>query len=242
MRRKELDTSFLMLLALDTATATASLALYDPATKTLLFEQTWQAHRHHTQQLIPAAQQMLSFLGLDPGAIGALAVTTGPGSFTGVRVGISTVKGMALGLERGVRVVGVPTLTVTAAPWLAAAWSIAPAPIICAYVQAGRGRYNWCFFGPEDLLYRPAADAHHAGDAAEFAAVLAAHRAESLWLAGEADAPLAEAVRPLAKVTLLDAVSAQRRAGTLARLADLLLDDGVEESADSLQPLYLRAP
>lgn len=231
-----------MLLALDTATATASLALYDPAAKTLLFEQTWQAHRRHTQQVVPAAQQMLTFLGLDADAISALAVTTGPGSFTGVRVGISTVKGMALGLREGVPVIGVPTLTVTAAPWLAATWSIAPAPIVCAYIQAGRGRYNWCFFGPEDLLYRPDAEAHHAGSAADFAQTLADHRAESVWLAGEADDVLAEAMQPLTKVTLLDAISALRRAGTLARLADLLLAEGITESADSLQPLYLRAP
>lgn len=231
-----------MLLAIDTATATASLALYDPASHTLISEQTWQARRRQTHDLIPAARRMFDFLEIEVERLTALAVTTGPGSFTGVRIGISTVKGMALGLAQPPHVVGVPTLTVTAAPWLQAAWSISPAPIVCAYIQAGRGRYNWCFFGPEDTLFRPAAEDHGAGDAGELAQLLADHRADNIWLVGEADELLAESVGSLSRVTLFDSVSAQRRAGTLARLADLFMAEGVNESADSLQPLYLRAP
>ncbi len=193
-----------MLLAIDTATATASLALYDLDAHLLLAEYSWQARRRHTQDLLPTVQHLLQSLDRDVDALSALAVTTGPGSFTGVRVGLSTVKGIALGLQTAPRVLGVPSLTVTAAPWLEAAWSTSPLTIVCAYVQAGRGRYNWCWFGPEDLLFRPEAAQHHAGDAAEFAAALAAHRAASIWLAGEADAQLADAVAPLAHVTLLD--------------------------------------
>jgi tRNA threonylcarbamoyladenosine biosynthesis protein TsaB len=231
-----------MLLALDTATATASLALYDRDAHRLLVEETWQARRRHTQELVPTAQQLLRKVGAEAGALTALAVTTGPGSFTGVRVGISTIKGMALGLRTPPLVVGVPTLTVVAAPWLAAAWSTSPLTIVCAYVQAGRGRYNWCWFGPEDLLFRPAAEDHHAGDAATFAAALAAHGAASIWLAGEPDALLAEAVASLPHVTLLDAVSTLRRAGQLARLAELYFDEGIVDDVATLQPLYLRAP
>ena len=231
-----------MLLALDTATATASLALYDLDAHRLVAEQTWQARRRHTQELVPTLQKLLRALDLEAAALTALAVTTGPGSFTGVRVGISTIKGMALGLANPPRVVGVPTLTVAAAPWLAAAWSTTPLTVTCAYVQAGRGRYNWCWFGPEDLLFRPSAEDHHAGDAAAFAAALAAHGAASIWLAGEVDAQLAAAVAPLQHVTLLDGVSAQRRAGQLARLAALYFDEGIVDNIETLQPLYLRAP
>ena len=88
-----------MLLALDTATATASLALYELTRDTLVAEWTWQARRRHTQDLLGAAQTLLHQAGATPAALTALAVTTGPGSFTGVRIGISTVKGMALGLK-----------------------------------------------------------------------------------------------------------------------------------------------
>jgi tRNA threonylcarbamoyladenosine biosynthesis protein TsaB len=231
-----------MLLAIDTATATASVALYDPVAKVLLVEQTWQSRRRHTQDLLAETQHLLQLSGLTPQDLTALAVTTGPGSFTGVRVGISTVKGLLLGMPEPPRVVGVPTLTVTAAPWLDAAFSITPWPIVCAVIHAGRGRFNWCFFGPEDLLHRPSAHEHHAGTAAELAGALEEHGADSKWLVGETDAELLQALETIPSVTAIDAVSGLRRAGQLARLATLLIAERVEDDAASLQPLYLRAP
>ncbi len=245
-----------MILAIDTATVHASLALFDEresAGAGLRAESTWNARRRHTQELLVEVDVLLRRAGMPFDCVDALAVTTGPGSFTGVRVGISTVKGLVegarLAAERGqeggaplVRVLGVPTLTVSAAPWLDVAFSVSPAPVVCALIQAGRGRYNWCFFGPEDLLYRPPAEAHGAGTAGELAAVLAAHGADALWLVGEVDAPLAEAMRPLARVTAIDAAFGQRRAGTLARLAALFFAEGVAERAENLQPLYLHPP
>lgn len=230
-----------MLLAIDTATATISLAVYDMGAGQLLGETTWQARRRQTQDLLAGAEHLLGLLDLSPRDLTALAVTTGPGSFTGVRIGISTVKGMALGLPRPPRIVGVPTLGVTAAPWLDAAGASSPNAIVCACIQAGRGRYNWATFGPGDLLYRPGAADHCAGSAAEFAAALDDHRADSLWLAGEVDAPLRAAVAGNTRVRILDDVSGLRRAGQLARIASLLLAEGVEDG-DALQPIYLRSP
>ena len=110
-----------MLLALDTATTTATLAIYDLQADLLLGELTWQARRRQTAELLPTAQALLRLLDLTPQALTALAVTTGPGSFTGVRIGVSTVKGIALGLPTLPQVIGLPTLSVTAAPWLTAA-------------------------------------------------------------------------------------------------------------------------
>ena len=125
-----------MLLAIDTATSTASLALYNLETRQLLAELTWQARRRQTQDLLPALQDLLRLLELTPAAITALAVTTGPGSFTGVRIAISAAKGMALGLPQPPQVVGIPTLSVTAAPYVELA---GPAgAVVCATIQAGR--------------------------------------------------------------------------------------------------------
>lgn len=248
-----------MILALDTATDTISIALWEEGGATggrLRAELTWAAPRRHTHDLTAALENLLQRAGLSPEQVTALAVTTGPGSFSGVRAGISTVKGFfegvrltalqGTGLEADEaalpRVVGVPTLTVSAAPWLDAAWSLSPAPIVCAFLPAGRGRLNWCFFGPEDLLYRPPADAHGAGTAAEFADTLRAHPADTLWLAGDIDEMLVAALRPLQRVTLFDGAFTQRRAGVLARLAALLLAEGVDDSIESLHPLYLRPP
>lgn len=230
-----------MLLAIDTATATISLAVYDLGAGQLLGETTWLARRRQTQALLAGAEHLLGLLDLAARDLDALAVTTGPGSFTGVRIGISTVKGMALGLPQPPRILGVPTLSVTAAPWLDAAGASSPNAVICACTQAGRGRYNWATFGPGDLLYRPGVADHCAGDAAEFAAALDDHRADSLWLAGEVDDALRAAVASNTRVRVLDDVSGLRRAGQLARIAAALLAEGVEDG-DALQPIYLRNP
>ena len=236
-----------MLLALDTATATASLALYDLAADHLLLEMTWDARRRQTQDLLATAQRAFDLVERTPQQITALAVTTGPGSFTGVRIGISTVKGIGLGLAPAPGapaplVVGLPTLTVAAAPWLAVAATVTPTSHICACIQAGRGRYNWAWFAAGDLLARPGAADHQAGNAAEVAAALAGADVSPLWLVGECGADLHSAVAPLAHVFIPDEVSSLRRASQLARLAALAIAAGRTESLDSLQPLYLRNP
>ena len=231
-----------MLLALDTATTTASLALYDLTTDTLLAEWTWAARRRQTQDLLGAAQGLLAQAGQTVDDLTALAVTTGPGSFTGVRIGISTVKGIALGLPTPPRMIGLPTLAVTAAPWLALLDKTTPPAQLCALIQAGRGRYNWVYFGPSALRWQPEVVDHQSGTLAEFVAALAAQPETAYWLAGEIDLPLQTAMAQLPQVTLIDAVSAWRRAGQLARLAALHLADGVNQPVDTLQPLYLRNP
>jgi tRNA threonylcarbamoyladenosine biosynthesis protein TsaB len=231
-----------LLLALDTATTTASLALYDRAADQLLTEQTWEARRRQTQDLLVMAQQLWAQLGVTPRELTALAVTTGPGSFTGVRIGISTVKGIGLGLPTPPQVIGLPTLAVTAAPWLELLQRTAPDARLCALIQAGRGRYNWAFFGGDALQWRPGIAEHHGGTVTDLVAALQSSAAPAHWLAGECDAPVRDAVASLPQVVLLDPVSSWRRAGQLARLAALHLAAGTEDDLAALQPLYLRTP
>jgi tRNA threonylcarbamoyladenosine biosynthesis protein TsaB len=231
-----------MLLALDTATTTISIAVYDLAVQRLLAESTWQANRRHTQDLLAGVQHLLGQVGLPPQQITALAVTTGPGSFTGVRIAISTAKGLGLGLATPPRVLGIPTLSVTAAPWLAMAGQTQPLATVCAYLQAGRGRYNWAYFGVDDLLQRPSAAAHVGGTAEEFAQALAHRSPEPCWLVGELDDALQHTIADLSHIVLVDAVSSWRRAGHLARLAALHFARGTQDDLHTLQPLYLRNP
>jgi len=231
-----------MLLALDTATTTASLAVYDLAAQQLLAEITWQARRRQTQDLLATAQQLLTQLHLTPQALTALAVTTGPGSFTGVRIAISAVKGIALGLPTLPQVIGLPTLAVTAAPWLPLTMRINSSPVVCAFIQAGRGRYNWAFFNATQLLHRPTVADHGAGTAEEFAQIIAQMTPQPVWLAGELEPDLQNVMQALEHATLIDAVSGLRRAGTLANLAALHLAHGVGDDLHALQPLYLRNP
>ncbi|MEZ4863042.1 MAG: tRNA (adenosine(37)-N6)-threonylcarbamoyltransferase complex dimerization subunit type 1 TsaB [Caldilineaceae bacterium] len=231
-----------MLLALDTATSTASVAIYNLNDQSLLAEQTWEARRRQTQDLLVITHQLLAQLELTPQALTALAVTTGPGSFTGVRIGISTVKGIGLGLPTAPVVVGIPTLCVTAAPWLELLARCQPTSLLCAFTHAGRGRYNWAWFGPKNLLWRPAAADHASGDLAQLCLALQERQPTPIWLAGEPDAALPEALTGLHHVQLIDAVSSWRRAGQLARLAASQLAQGVHDQLENLQPLYLRNP
>lgn len=127
-----------MLLAIDTATRTLSLALHDGAQ--VVAESTWLTNGRHTVELTPAIQSMLTAAALKPSDLTHLAVSQGPGSFNGLRVGFSAAKGLALAL--GLPLIAVPTLDV-----VAAAQSYVAGRLI-GVAQAGRGRvvmqtYAW---------------------------------------------------------------------------------------------------
>jgi tRNA threonylcarbamoyladenosine biosynthesis protein TsaB len=118
------------LLALDTATAFASIALFDG--DQVLAESTWRAGRTHTVRLLSEVEALLARVEVDTKDLTGLAVTVGPGSFTGVRVGISVAKGLAVGLSLPLR--GVGTLAVLA-------HGVAVRGQILAAIEAGRGRF-----------------------------------------------------------------------------------------------------
>jgi tRNA threonylcarbamoyladenosine biosynthesis protein TsaB len=94
------------ILAVDTSTLAGSIALLED--ERLLAEVTIEHPIKHTERLIPSMQYMLEQLRLEPASLEALAVGLGPGSFTGLRIGLATMKGMALSL--GIPLVGVSSL------------------------------------------------------------------------------------------------------------------------------------
>src|SRR5262245_15326881 len=95
-----------MLLAIDTATSLAGLALHDGSR--VHYEQTWIAGRHHSEQVLAQVARALEDVGMELAGLQALVVARGPGSFTGVRVGLALAKGLALG--GGLPLYGVGTL------------------------------------------------------------------------------------------------------------------------------------
>jgi tRNA threonylcarbamoyladenosine biosynthesis protein TsaB len=119
-----------MLLAIDTSTELAGLALYDGAVQA---ELTWVAGRKHSQQLLTQLERLLELRGLSPASLTAVAAARGPGSFTGVRVGLATAQGLALALE--LPAYGVVTLDV-----LAAGQEVSTLPIR-PLLDAGRRRF-----------------------------------------------------------------------------------------------------
>jgi tRNA threonylcarbamoyladenosine biosynthesis protein TsaB len=121
-----------MLLAIDTATHWASLALYDEANRRILGEETWYSVNNHTVELMPRLARLSEQQRLTPADLGGLVVSQGPGSFTGLRIGLGLAKGLAL--SRKLPIVGVPTLDVVARPHMDQRSDI------WAILQAGRGR------------------------------------------------------------------------------------------------------
>jgi tRNA threonylcarbamoyladenosine biosynthesis protein TsaB len=94
------------ILAIDTSQKTVSIAiLADDVFRADIFI---NSGRHHSEILLPAIEQVLCLAGLRPDEMNLFAVTIGPGSFTGLRIGAATIKGLAL--STGKPVVGVSTL------------------------------------------------------------------------------------------------------------------------------------
>ena len=119
-----------MLLALDTSTRSIGLALYDGVQ--VLSEAVWLSQDHHTVELAPAVADMMDKTGVQVSSLQALAVALGPGSFTGLRIGLAFAKGLAL--VRCLPMIGIPSLDI-----LALAQPVRPIPM-AAVLQAGRGR------------------------------------------------------------------------------------------------------
>lgn len=94
------------LLAIDTATATIVVAAGSP-TGELLAEETFEGRYRHSQELLPAVVRLTGRTGLRVVDLGGLVVGTGPGAFTGLRVGLATAKTLAH--ELGRPIVGIST-------------------------------------------------------------------------------------------------------------------------------------
>ena len=93
-------------LAIDTATKTAGVALLRD--ETVLAEYFFNLSVNHSETVLPAVHEGLALAGIGIDGVDLFALTVGPGSFTGLRIGASTVKGLAL--VTGKPVVGVSTL------------------------------------------------------------------------------------------------------------------------------------
>jgi tRNA threonylcarbamoyl adenosine modification protein YeaZ len=95
-----------LLLAIDTSGTNALVALGE-RDGTLITERRWPAGYRHGEELLTRIDEMLSTTGTPKTQIRGIVVGTGPGAFTGLRVGLATAKALARGL--GVAIAGVPT-------------------------------------------------------------------------------------------------------------------------------------
>lgn len=136
-----------LLLALETAGPLASVALLRGGE--VLGEMMIRDTRAHSETLLPLAEQVLSALHYMPGDIDAIAVDNGPGSFTGVRIGVCAANAMAAAL--GIPVVGISSLQVLVQQYLTLRCPL------CALIDARDGRAYGALFQRETILLEPAA-------------------------------------------------------------------------------------
>jgi tRNA threonylcarbamoyladenosine biosynthesis protein TsaB len=104
----------MLILAIDTALEACAAGVLDTETGKLLAQESEAMKRGHAEALMPLIARVMKASGIGFSGIDRVAVTTGPGSFTGLRVGLSAARGIALAANKPV--VGVTTLTAYAAP------------------------------------------------------------------------------------------------------------------------------
>lgn len=213
-----------MLLAVDTSTQWVGLALYDG--NAVVAEHTWLSQGRQTVELAPAIEWMLARTQVSIKQIQALGVALGPGSFTGLRIGLAVVKGIALAEK--LPVIGVPTLDVLA-------YGLPPdeRPLI-AVLQAGRGR-----LAVEN--YRFTAGSWQAENRLRVVTlrVLVESLQEPVVICGELSAQERQQLARQHHITLVSPAHSLRHPAFLAELAWKRWKAGVLDDVNSLAPLYL---
>lgn len=211
-----------MLLAIDTSTELSGLALYDA--QGVHAEATWRSARHHTEQLVAQLDLMTQQLSITPAALSAVAVALGPGSWAGLRVGISLAK--AIAVARSLPIIGVTTMEVLA-------WSHRQSaePVITV-VRLGRERYVLSTFDP---LTPPCAPV----SAMQVYQLADVPRRAGLYV-GDLDPVLRQHLA--AHGRFASPADNVRRPAALAELAWTRLEQNDVDDLVALEPIYLSSP
>jgi tRNA threonylcarbamoyladenosine biosynthesis protein TsaB len=217
-----------MIIAIDTSTDRASIAFYEHG---LVAEHNWISHGRQTQEVLPVLDFLLKESGRSWESVSGIAVATGPGSFNGLRVGMSTAKTLAL--ARNLPIAGIPTLDVVASQHL-----YFPHPV-CAAIKAGRGRVATAIYSTASGEIERLTE-YRNNTITELLSGLSV----PILLAGEVTAEIAEEARAVLGegLAVVSAAAAWHRAGFLAELAENRLARGDADDLASLQPIYLSMP
>ncbi len=216
-----------MILAIDTSTDNASLVLVKDGE--VLAEANWRCEQNHTVELLPRLVSLLNEAKTGIGAISGVVVARGPGSFNGLRVGISTAKGLAFSL--GVPLVGISSLEVVA-------YGHAETGLpVCPILNAGRGEIATASYQRKDNNWRQLVAEHITTLDA-----LCSRITTKTIFCGEFIPQLTDELKKKLKEKAVIAATNPPRARLLAELGRRRLDAGDYDNPASLQPLYLRRP
>ncbi|MGI6308643.1 MAG: tRNA (adenosine(37)-N6)-threonylcarbamoyltransferase complex dimerization subunit type 1 TsaB [Dethiobacteria bacterium] len=222
----------MLLLALDTATRVCSVALGDG--RKILAEYLLNVKRTHSQDLLPLIVSLLKNSGTHKSQLKGLAVNIGPGSFTGIRIGIATAKGFCQGLN-------IPAVGVMALDALAEAYAFCPA-LICPILDARRNQLYTALYrggGDELEVLQPAA----ALSLQELLAIFARYDEDIIFLGDALDSFRGELSSALGKRYKETPVPfRQNRASLILQKGIKIWREKGGLAPDALKPFYLRLP
>ena len=217
------------ILSLDSTAVAASVALCDD--ERLLALTTIENGNTHSETLLPLIEQTLGRFDLHPHDMGLLACSAGPGSFTGVRIGVSTVKGLGFGTD--IPCIGVSTLE-------ALAYNLIGFDgLICPVMNARRNQvYNALFECRDGVLTRLCDD--RAIALTDLDAELA-EKGAPIYLVGDGyDLAYKQLIQCALLLQSTPVVLRTQNAYSVAQVALRLYREGVRTAHDALVPVYLR--
>ena len=218
-----------MELAIDTSSNIASIALSHKGE--ILTELTWQSAQNHTVELLPNLVRLLGQAKVEPNSVEAVIVAKGPGSFNGLRVGISIAKGLAFSLN--IPLLGISTLEAEAYPF---AYTDLP---LCPIHKAGREEIATALYQQKANEWRCLEEEH----LTTVEALCQRIKRETIFC-GEIPPGVVNEIRQnLGRRAIIPQPAVRlRRAGFLAVLGWQKLSAGEHDDLATLQPLYLRPP
>ena len=222
---KTLYVGGMLILAIDTALDACAAAVLDTSAGGVVAQESQAMKRGHAEALMPLIARVMKVSGVAFTALDRIVATTGPGSFTGLRVGLSAARGIAL--AAGKPVVGVTTLTAFAAPVVSE--NDDPRAVVAAIDARHDHVYFQMVGGDGSSLIKP--------QVAPIAEALDAARAASPYLVGNAAQLLADRwPADAAPPFRID----QQAAPDIAWVA--WLGAAVAPESSPARPYYLRAP
>ncbi|NNJ10805.1 tRNA (adenosine(37)-N6)-threonylcarbamoyltransferase complex dimerization subunit type 1 TsaB [Chloroflexales bacterium ZM16-3] len=214
-----------MLLAIDTTTTITGLALCDGGE--LVAECTWLSGRNHSAQLLPQLDMLLRHVGAGRESLRAVAVALGPGSWSGLRVGLSVAKGLALAGD-------MPLLGVSSLEALAYQQQRRGLPIY-PLIRLGRERFASAEFAFDAWVERLGPDRNVSLDE-----LCAEVKGRALFCGDLNDQVRDRLQEQLGEQALFPSPAATlRRPGFLAELAWQRLQHGESDDLVALEPVYL---
>jgi tRNA threonylcarbamoyladenosine biosynthesis protein TsaB len=214
-----------MLLAIDTSTTITGLALYDAGG--LRAECAWASGRNHTAQLLPQLDMLLRHIGAGRESLTAVAAALGPGSWSGLRVGLSVAKGLALAGDMAL--IGVSTLEALAYQQQRGGLPIYP------LIRLGRARFASAEFVFGGWIERRTPDRNLGLDE-----LCAAIDGRALFCGDLDDQTIAQIQGHMGERAIFPGPAASlRRPGFLAELAWQRLQNGERDDIVTLEPVYL---